>query len=311
MAPALRRATEERRTLTVCVAAICGGDMICGMTDRMLTAGDIQFQPSSAKIWPFTRSIVMLSSGDVGLQTEIYSRLMKHVIDHIKAQPDVWLCVEDIAALFSTTYFVIKKERAEREILTPLGLNSQSLLTSGVEPELASKISMELLGYRMPESAVIIAGNNAAYGEDQTKRVTAHIFVVQNGQLSCADKVGFACIGAGSWHANSAMMLAGHTPNTPIPRGLLNVCIAKKRAEVAPGVGPETDTFVVTNSLGGYSELRDAIRERVFKVFREYMKKNDRADKNAAESLDAFIQEIISTPKPESEPQTAEPPTTH
>lgn len=293
--------------MTVCVAAIFDGNMVCGMSDRMLTAGDVQFQPSSSKIWEITKSIVMMSSGDVGLQTEIYSQVKKIVDNSIKEKPDDWFRVEDVAELYRQAYFSLKKRRAEKEILIPLGLDSHSFLTRqrGMDSELVSKISMELIGYRMPDVAAIIAGNNPLYeAPKDSKLVSAHIFIVENGKLSCADKVGFACVGAGAWHANSTMMFAGHTPLTQAPKALLTVYAAKKRAEVAPGVGAETDTFVVTPFLGGHSTLRDEIRDAVIKAYDDNMQENTLAKKKIEDSLREKIDEII-TPKKPVESQTS------
>ena len=77
-------------------------------------------------------------------------------------------------------------------------------------------------------------------------RTTPPIFVVRDGYLSCEDVVGFASVGSGSRHAESQMMLARHAWNADLDPTLLTTYLAKKRAEVAPGVGTETDMFMIT-----------------------------------------------------------------
>lgn len=290
--------------MTVCIAVICGPNAILGMSDRMLTAGDVQFQPSTSKVWPITSSIVMMSSGDVGLQTEIYSAVLGVVNARIKAQPKDWWQVKEVADLYRKSYFDIKKRRAEQKILLPLGLDSESFLSKqpGMHSDLVSKIGMELVGYELPGVAALIAGNDPS-----PPGVDAHIFMIRDGELSCHDKVGFACVGVGAWHANSTLMLAGHTPDTPVNTALLNLYTAKKRAEVAPGVGGETDAFIVGPTLGGYSELRDDIRDAVFKAYETQTKSIVRAQKRAQESLDEYIAQITA-PKPAGGSQTAEQP---
>jgi 20S proteasome alpha/beta subunit len=63
-------------SMTVCVAVIAHSkDVVLGMSDRMLTAGDVQFQASTSKIWPVTNSIVMMAAGDIGTQNEIHTEL--------------------------------------------------------------------------------------------------------------------------------------------------------------------------------------------------------------------------------------------
>jgi hypothetical protein len=290
--------------MTVCVAVICGGNMVCGMSDRMLTAGDVQFQPSSSKIWVITRSIVMMSAGDIGLQTEIYTEVMKVVSEKVTANPTDWLRVEYVADLCRHAYFEIRRKRAEKQILLPLGLTDQTFLTSQktMEPGLVSDLAKELIAYRLPNVAGIIAGNNPAV--ENPKLVSAHIFSVENGVPLCADKVGFACVGAGAWHANSTLMLAGHTPATPPAKALLNLYSAKKRAEVAPGVGVETDNFVITPSLGSYDTLRNEIAVAVVKAYDGLTKQQAKLQKRTETSLQGYINEILQ-PKP-AEPQTAD-----
>jgi len=54
--------------MTVCIAAVCEGNILIGASDRMLTSGDIQFQPPTTKIYTFTTSINVMTSGDAGFQ---------------------------------------------------------------------------------------------------------------------------------------------------------------------------------------------------------------------------------------------------
>ena len=292
--------------VTVCIAAICDTSMLLGMSDRMLTAGDIQFQPPSSKIWEITKSIVMMAAGDVGLQTEIWTQVRKSVDVRIQEKPNDWFRVEEVADLYRAAYFNLKRRRAEMEILAPLGLDSTSFLTQqkSMDAELVSKIAQELISYRMPDVAAIIAGNNPLHGAPKGSAVVSgHLFVVENGDVSCADKVGFACVGAGAWHANSAMMQTGHTPATSIPNALLNIYTAKRRAEVAPGVGIETDNFIITSALGGYSDLKDDVMAAIGNAYTEYSKENELARKKAENSLNEYIAEITK-PKEPATPQT-------
>jgi hypothetical protein len=173
-----------------------------------------------------------------------------------------------------------------------------------MDPALVSDLASELLAYRMPDIEAIIAGNSP--GESgNPELVVPHIFTIGNGDILCADRVGFACVGVGAWHANSTLMLAGHTPSTPAPKALLNVYSAKKRAEVAPGVGTDTDTFIVTGTLGGYDLLRDEIKDRVVQIYSKNAERNAKASKKAEDLLHAYIQEIAK-PKQAPESQTVD-----
>ncbi len=111
-------------------------------------------------------------------------------------------------------------------------------------PELVRQLATELINFVPPRVATIFAGIDA-FG--------AHIYSAQNGDVTCQDGVGFAAIGAGYWHADSQFMFAGHTRTRPMPETLLLSYSAKKRAEVAPGVGEGTDMFFIGPALGSYT----------------------------------------------------------
>src|SRR6185503_18005785 len=98
-----------------------------------------------------------------------------------------------------------------------------------------------------PDTGLIIAGIDGG---------GAHLYAGQEGKFSCEDAVGFAAIGAGSWHAQSQFMFARYTRSMPAAKALYLVFAAKKRAETAPGVGPETDMFIIGPQPGTYQEVQ-------------------------------------------------------
>ena len=57
--------------MTVCVAAICERGMVVSVSDRMITAGDIEFEAPQRKVWHLTTSVCVMSAGDTTLQAEI------------------------------------------------------------------------------------------------------------------------------------------------------------------------------------------------------------------------------------------------
>ena len=301
--------------MTVCIAAICDNSVVVGMSDRMLTWGDIQFQPSTSKIWVLTNSIVMMSAGDVGLQTDIYLAVRRYIAERLEAEPTRWLQVREVAEQYRAAYFNIKNQRAEKAILGSMGLTRETFIANQrtMDPGLVSSLASELISFRMADIAAIIAGNSPGESGNPDAAVP-HIFAIDNGDIMCADKVGFACVGVGAWHANSAMMLLGHTASTPAPKGVLNIFFAKKRAEIAPGVGSETDTFMVINRLGSHAELKDEIKDRLIEIYKMNSARNARALKKAEESLNAYLEETTKPKQPQldepKQPQVDESPAT-
>jgi hypothetical protein len=227
---------NRRSALTVCVAAICEEHIILGASDRMVTAGDVEFEPPQTKVSFLTSSIAVMIAGDSSLQLEIMYEVREEVNKRVDAEPLNWWRVRDVAELYFKNFKMAKRKRVESAILDPLGLDYESFITRQGElsSELVDKLATEVLNFEMSEIETIVTG------VDPTG---SHIYVVNNRGVTCRDSVGFAAIGAGYWHANSQFMFAGHSRSKPVPQTLLLTYAAKKRAEVAPGVGEATDMF--------------------------------------------------------------------
>lgn len=270
--------------VTVCVAAMFGGSSIIGASDRMLTAGDVEFEPQQTKIIGLTTSIALMVAGDSSMQAEVLQNLWAATKMKIDSAPDVWLDVRYVVEKYSDFYNEARFRRAERSILAPLGLNNESFISKQreMDPGLVRQISTELLNFESPTIQVIFTGlDNSG----------PHIYVAHNGDISCRDNVGFAAIGAGYWHANSQMMFAGHTRFKLFPETLLLVFSAKKRAEVAPGVGKATDMFMISG-LGSYVQVDDHHLMELEKIYKAEQARERRAAIKARESANRYVEEI-------------------
>jgi len=278
----------------------------------MLTAGDVQFEPQQSKIWRITTSIALLVAGDISLHSEIYNRLLPLVKKKIEEQPPTWIEVLWTAESYSRIYYELRSERIEKEILFPLGLNSETFisrqkeLSSSIIDDIAYKINKLFL----PSVGAIIAGNDKNPDPIPNKPDNGigspHLYIFDNGRITCNDKVGFAAIGAGYWHANSQFMFNGHTRSASEPVTLLNTYWAKKRAEVAPGVGVETDMFVISPHLGSYEVISEKIINDVDKIYQKNQKSINKMNSSIENSLANYLAELIKTRKQQSSPPTPE-----
>ena len=285
----------EYEPVTICVAAICDGASILGASDRMLTAGNVEFQPPATKIFQLTTSIAVMVSGDMALQAEILSGLRSHIQTLLSAEPKPdWFSVRDVAGWYAFYYEAIKLRRSEKDYLLPLGLTKETYLSRQQElsPELVNRIATELINFSLPNTGVIVAGID---------RMGAHLYIVSNGNITCQDAVGFAAIGAGAYHASSYFMFSGHARSGTLSKTLLLTYTAKRRAEVAPGVGVETDMFVVGPSVGTYSEISSDIIKKFENIYTVTVKGHSRVDLKAEGAAHEYIQEITrkATAKPE------------
>src|SRR5262249_1647518 len=88
-----------------------------------------------------------------------------------------------------------------------------------------------------------------------------HVFYLSHpGSLFCFDKLGYNCIGSGGQHAALRFSLGRYTPDRSLPEALFAVYAAKRAAEVAPGVGRETE-MAVLSSAGTWNRSENLLSE--------------------------------------------------
>lgn len=286
--------------MTVCIAAIANDTSVIGASDRLLTAGDMQFQPDTPKVKTLTNSIVAMTAGDAWLQSEIMGLLSRDVSAAIATDPETWLEVRWVADWYCGHWGAIKRARAERHILSPLGLTTESFLTAqgSMNDKTVQELSNALIGFAMPTTACLVAG------VDPTG---PHIFGIVDGALMQADSVGFAAIGSGARHAESQLMLAKYAPSTPIAAAVPLIHLAKSRAEVAPGVGVDTDMFLI-GQLGSYSVVPDHVLEYLGSQVASLRADEDAALVQAQQGLVSYMESLSLEPeKQEADPEEQRP----
>jgi hypothetical protein len=240
---------------------------LVGASDRMLTAGDVEFEPEQYKIWQFSTAIVGLVAGDFSLQSEILKRVDIEVKQRINDDPGTWVSVRDVATLYCKKYRDLLREHAEADILSLLGLDIDKFLKrqSKMRSELVKGIAKKLTAYDFPsllETIFIGTDNDGPLGDNGEKLVYPQIYATERDKLACLTTVGFAAIGIGKPHAESQFMFSGHAPLKPFSDTMLLTYAAKKRAEVAPGVGKVTDMVVIGPGLGVMTKVEDAHLEK-------------------------------------------------
>lgn len=272
--------------MTVCVAAICEDRYVVGASDRLLTTGDIQFAPPQTKVFQLTDSVAAMIAGD----TVLCHELLMVVWNTIRDKPSEAVTVRECAEAFLEGYQQAFLRQASRTILAPLGLDHDGFLArqKEMEPNLVNQIAGELWRFEIsPEGAqAIFAGVDAA---------GPHLYKVDRSCLDCYDSVGFAAIGTGDRHAQSQLMFAQHMSKMPLARTLLQVYWAKKRAEVAPGVGEQTDMFVVGPGMGSFSQLNDRVLLKVHTIYAGAHKRELRGRREAEAAIQGFVEELFAT----------------
>ena|SRR5271166_2577045 len=137
----------------------------------------------------------------------------------------------------------------------------------------------------------------------------AHIYAAYNSDITCLDAIGFAAIGIGSRHANSEFMFAKHTIQRALPETLRLLHWAKKRAEVAPGVGTGTDMFMIGPTLGSATMIGDHVLKKLEEIYEDTQKKTRQTLQKSDQRLTEYIEQLTK-PKPAEQqittPETGE-----
>ncbi len=299
--------------VTVCIAVRNFGSILL-ISDRMITAGDIQFEPPTEKILFLTSSIAVMAAGDSAFHAEIVGGVMRDVQERAINEPDNWWNVKDVVDLYVQHRIAAKLKRAEVAILRPLGLDRASFLQNQkiMDAQLVSSISSDLINFQIPDVEAIFAGV-----DNHFRAPGAHIYSVLNEYISCDDIIGFRAIGSGARHAESALMLAGHSWNTDFPATVLLTYSAKKRSEIAPGVGVDTDMFIIGPQLGSFTRIAPPTMQKLDEEYRKTTLKY--AEIHAAANLEMtrYVEDLgkadatsqAATPAPEIEVASAAKPT--
>lgn len=251
LTPKRRREVEN---VTVCVAAIANNGMIFAASDRMLSTDEIAYEPESSKVWTITTAITALWSGDAAIQAEVLGLVRRDVqalLANDENPPD-WFNVSDIVDLYVAHWSSVKRKRASLALLAPLGLTMEEFVAGnhGLGAATSDNLTNALVGYQLPFASCIIAGID---------NTGSHIWQVHSGVASCADATAFAAIGAGTRHADSQMMAGRHSREKTPSETLTLIHAAKKRAEVSPSVGSETDVVWIGPALGSSGEMPPGI----------------------------------------------------
>ena len=229
--------------MTVGIAAVCdSGKRIVIASDRMITnyGSGVEFETLESKLERLSpKCAVLQSSGDMSITTEI--------VESVRLQMEVPhdSSVAGLADLIKSNYTKVRLRRLDDRIVVPtLGPDYVRNRENGVSlPDyLKNQQAMfQTLALRMEQHdlsvQLLVAGaDNSA----------AHLFLVNNpGVCQNMDKLGYATIGSGYMHALIWLQLARQTRQTDVLTTLLDVYSAKRVAEVAPGVGKETDMAII------------------------------------------------------------------
>jgi hypothetical protein len=277
--------------MTVCIAARANDGSIFCAADRMVTVGDIEMESPVPKIHTLTASIVVMPSDeDAALHTEILLATQTAIVEKINTQPKTWVVpVIDVVELYIQARDRIRAKILERTFLVPLGLTHESFHSkmSTFKQRLVDRVSEDLISHKLPGLSVIIAGIDPS---------GAHIYEVHDGESGCFDAIGYAAIGVGARHARAHFMISGQSYYTSVAETLWATYLAKKRSEVAPGVGETTDIAMLGPRIGANVLFEPPLTTKLESVYKQTKKREEKARKTAASEMVKYVEKLGKNP---------------
>lgn len=180
-----RRIAPKRadQIMTVCIAARSEGWLVLA-ADRMLSTGDLSFEPQRPKIIPITSSIYIMTAGDAAFQSLVLTPVFTRANRLVRDNPLQWLSVFDIARSYVNEWNLARERMAEDAILAPLGLNNESFIDKqrDLAPNIAADLTAQLQRFHVPECSVIVAGRD---------EVGVHIYRIVDNEVSNHQSIGF------------------------------------------------------------------------------------------------------------------------
>ena len=258
--------------MTICIAAICEScKVVVVASDRMLTAGflALEFEHPDSKIEELSDSCVGLTAGDALAHTELFRACRQHV-QQLKS-PQVELIANEIKEQF----IAMRQKRAEEEILNPRGFTLNQFYKEGlinrIPGDLAMMIDRSIRDRSYPLSILLAGVDDSG----------AHIYSIEDpGMVNCFDQLGYDAIGSGDRHALYSIVDKEHSADSKLNDTIFTVYEAKKRAELAPGVGEAFEIAFITRERIRYLTISE--KNQLDKI---YIQKTKPRQKEIAEAI--------------------------
>lgn len=116
--------------MTVCIAARFGWlydngprPAVLIAADRMLTAGDIEYEPPKLKMGALTNNVLVLVAGEIVAHSEALAEVQKKLV--VQSETDVG----KLSEMYAKQIRAFKNKRAEHLYLSPLGMDRESFLS--------------------------------------------------------------------------------------------------------------------------------------------------------------------------------------
>ena len=283
--------------MTICIGALCAdlqgnpSRAVIVASDRMVTLGQItEFEHEVPKINKITDKIVALIAGDALKGSRI-------VRDVSRQLPVASPLVQGVAEATANRYVELRKEQIENDVSKPRSITIEDFYNEGIQtqmiPQLAGQIDHHVATFDYGV-AMLIAGIDDG---------GAHLFSIGNpgGSFNDHQPIGYHAIGSGWLHALQSIIGFGHMGARGLHETIFTVYASKRRAEVAPGVGHDTDMMIVMSD--GITRVEQSTLDELEKVYGEYQRPVSQETKDKVAKL-GFFKEVKNDDSDGRDPPT-------
>lgn len=222
--------------MTICIASLCeDAKTIVLVADRMLGLGFIEAEPEISKTFQLhNKWRVMLAGNNISPAFDIIDEAKKDLEDN--ESPDVQAVIHAIASNYEKS----RLSTAVGKYLTPRGWTIDQFRTEGrqlIGDMLHRQLDSAIADYKLSVQFLVAGFDDHDCGK---------IFSVDNpGIASRHDIPGFHVIGSGNVGASYMMFYREFGPKLSLPEALYYTFEAKYFAELASGVGTDTDAYIL------------------------------------------------------------------
>jgi len=248
--------------MTICISAIgtdknsdgCDEEFIVFATDHMITFGngevDNEFEHNIKKYKPLgiTKKCVAMLSG----KTLLFEELLKGTeeLDDF----------DEIRKKIHNNFKDIKKKEIYNQLLSPFALSEKDLkefLLKPIENPVSKTILEGIMRHNLNTSILLIGFKNKK----------AQIYEINEMENISIRDIHFHTIGSGCFQASNSLFIQKHCREDNLKKTIYNVYKSKRNAEIAKGVGQDTEVLICSEK-----EIAQIIPEDMEKLKEVYEK---------------------------------------
>lgn len=243
---------KYNKDMTICIASIADdGKSLILSSDKEVTYAfplATEIETDQKKIAKITNKIYVLTAGIGNFCAEI--------VNNVKRDKSGATSVKEVADSTLARYIELRTRQMEERYLRPIGFTNIADFIQR-QQQLNPQIAAQLHTFLAQDPQNIFDVELIIAGLDNTG---VHVYLLAKpGTLIQMDTQGFSAIGIGGIHAFNSLLANNYSAKLSLKEALYFTYQAKKRSEVAPGVGALTDITILTENDKIYELTDDEI----------------------------------------------------